>query len=107
MDGMEEYQFSPNTALTRAQAAQILYNLEGQPTPTQGSCFPDVIGHWATSAIAWAAQNGEMCIRDSIRPLVEAYCAHFGGDADALLQSDYFLLSPNSQSPYKQLYVNN
>ena len=45
--------------------------------------------------------------KETIRPLVEAYCAHFGGDADALLQSDYFLLSPNSQSPYKQLYVNN
>ena len=45
--------------------------------------------------------------REPIRPLVEEYCAHFGGRAEALLQSGYFLLTPNSQNPYKQLYVHN
>lgn len=45
--------------------------------------------------------------KESIRPLVEEFCAHFGGEAEALLQSGYFLLAPNSQNPYKQLYVHN
>ena len=31
MEGMSETEFSPNTEVTRAQAAQILYNLEGKP----------------------------------------------------------------------------
>ena len=31
MEGMRETEFSPTTALTRAMAVQILYNLEGQP----------------------------------------------------------------------------
>ena len=30
MEGMRETEFAPATALTRAMAVQILYNLEGQ-----------------------------------------------------------------------------
>ncbi len=45
--------------------------------------------------------------KEIIRPLVEGYCAHFGGEAEALLQSEYFLLTPNSQNPYRQMYVHN
>ena len=45
--------------------------------------------------------------KEIIRPLVEGYCARFGGKAEALLQSEYFLLTPNSQNPYRQMYVHN
>lgn len=96
MDGMAEYQFSPNTALTRAQAAQILYNLEGQPTPAQGSSFPDVIGHWAASAIAWASQNrvvsgynnGTFCpeqgvTRQELAQMLYNYSSYKGRDLNA------------------------
>lgn len=50
--------FEPNTTLSRAMVAQILYNLEGQPTVTDESTFTDVNGHWAADPIAWAQQTG-------------------------------------------------
>ena len=58
MEGMSETTFSPNTSLTRAQAVQILYNLEGQPTVTGTTSFPDSATHWAAKPIAWAEQTG-------------------------------------------------
>lgn len=42
-----------------------------------------------------------------IVPLVERYCEKFGADREALLSSHYYVLSPNTKNPYKQLYVNN
>ena len=56
MRGMSEIVFSPNTSLTRAQAVQILYNLEGQPVVSGAATFTDA-EHWATP-IAWAQQTG-------------------------------------------------
>ena len=38
--------------------AQILYNLEGQPTADGKSSFTDASGHWAANAIAWAQETG-------------------------------------------------
>lgn len=58
MEGMSETKFSPNTSLTRAQAVQILYNLEGQPTVTAATSFADSTAHWAETPIAWAEQTG-------------------------------------------------
>ncbi len=42
-----------------------------------------------------------------IRPRVERYCRAFGGSPEELLSSRYYVLTPNTSSPYKQLYVNN
>ena len=39
MEGMSPTTFSPGTHLTRAQAVQILYNLEGQPTVSETVAF--------------------------------------------------------------------
>ena len=45
--------------------------------------------------------------KESIRHYVERFVKHFGNDVDTLLSSNFFKLTPNSASPYKQLYVNN
>ena len=58
MAGTDETTFEPFLELDRAMAAQLFYNLEGQPTVTGDSTFTDVTsGHWAVDAITWAAQN--------------------------------------------------
>ena len=59
MTGTSATTFSPNTAMNRAMVAQILYNLEGQPTVTGESTFTDSNTHWAAKAIAWAAVTRE------------------------------------------------
>ena len=58
MEGMSETKFSPNTSLTRAEAVQVLYNLEGQPTVSGNAAFPDLVEKWYKPAIAWAEQTG-------------------------------------------------
>ena len=57
MEGMSETEFAPAAALTRAMAAQILYNLEGQPTVSGDNEFIDVSG-WYETAVTWAAETG-------------------------------------------------
>lgn len=57
MTGMSATTFEPNTALSRAMVAQILYNLEGKPGAGE-STFTDVNGHWAVDAISWAQETG-------------------------------------------------
>ena len=42
-----------------------------------------------------------------LRPLIENYCRYFGGEKEPLLSSHYYVLTPNTKNPYKQLYVNN
>lgn len=58
MTGTSATSFEPNAPLSRAMVAQILYNLEGQPTVEGESTFADASGHWAVNAIAWAQQTG-------------------------------------------------
>ena len=62
MEGMSETEFSPTTALTRAQAVQILYNLEGQPDisgENLGYPYEDVDAQaWYGDAVYWARITG-------------------------------------------------
>ena len=62
MEGMRETEFSPTTALTRAMAAQILYNLEGQPDLSDenlGYPYEDVDAQaWYGDAVYWARITG-------------------------------------------------
>ncbi len=58
MDGTGTTVFSPNLSLTRAQAAQIFYNLEGKPEASGDSGFSDAAGHWAAAPIGWAHEHG-------------------------------------------------
>ena len=62
MEGMRETEFSPTTALTRAMAVQILYNLEGQPdlsSENLGYPYEDVDAQaWYGDAVYWARITG-------------------------------------------------
>ena len=62
MEGMRETEFSPATALTRAMAVQILYNLEGQPDLSDenlGYPYEDVDAQaWYGNAVYWARITG-------------------------------------------------
>lgn len=62
MEGMRETEFSPTTALTRAMAVQILYNLEGQPdlsSENLGYPYEDVDAQaWYGDAVYWARLTG-------------------------------------------------
>ena len=42
-----------------------------------------------------------------IEPFVEEFAAEFECDKDKILDHKYYVLSPNSQNPYKQLYTRN
>lgn len=58
MSGVGNGQFAPNTNLSRAMLAQILYNQAGRPAAGDAA-FNDVAsGMWYTNAIAWAAAQG-------------------------------------------------
>ena len=60
MAGTSSTTFQPVVNLTRAMAAQVLYNLEGQPAVTGDTTFTDAAaaGDWAVKAITWAEQTG-------------------------------------------------
>lgn len=62
MEGMRETEFAPATALTRAMAVQILYNLEGQPDLSDenlGYPYEDVdVQAWYGNAVYWARITG-------------------------------------------------
>lgn len=62
MEGMRETEFAPATALTRAMAVQILYNLEGQPDLSDenlGYPYEDVDAQaWYGDAVYWARITG-------------------------------------------------
>lgn len=62
MEGMSATTFSPNTEVTRAQAVQILYNLEGQPDISDenlGYPYEDVDAQaWYGDAVYWARITG-------------------------------------------------
>jgi hypothetical protein len=59
MEGNGNGTFTPNGDLTRAQLAQILYNVAGQPEVTGENPFTDVNeNQWYAKAVIWAAQAG-------------------------------------------------
>lgn len=59
MNGVGNNLFAPQSNLSRAQLAQILYNKEGKTTVTDNSNFTDVpADQWYTSAVIWANKQG-------------------------------------------------
>lgn len=58
MNGVAADQFAPQTKLTRAMMAAVLYNLEGGSAESS-YFFNDVeAGQWYTEAVNWAGENG-------------------------------------------------
>ena len=59
LEGTSPTTMEPNGTLTRAQLAQVLYNLEGKPQVQGDLDFTDVAeGKWYYAAILWANQEG-------------------------------------------------
>ena len=61
MSGISEDEFAPNSTLTRAMVAQMLYSLAGKPELGSNLGYPyaDVTpGSWYVDAVYWARQNG-------------------------------------------------
>lgn len=59
MNGMRDGLFAPNGTTTRAQVAQILYNLEGKPAVSAALRFEDFgAGEWYADAVRWANETG-------------------------------------------------
>lgn len=62
MVGTSDTTFSPAKPVTRAEAAMILYKMNGSPSVAGlSNKFPDVqLGQWYTDAVLWCAANGKM-----------------------------------------------
>jgi hypothetical protein len=58
MNGVGENSFQPDAKLSRGMIAQMLYNLEDQPTVNVSKSFTDVDEAWYTDAVLWAAELG-------------------------------------------------
>ena len=54
MQGTSGTNFLPTKSLTRAEVAQVLYNIEDQPEVNGTTSFADSAAHWAKTPIAWA-----------------------------------------------------
>ncbi len=58
MAGESGTTFAPDAPVTRAMAAQVLYNLAGRPEGAEAA-FPDVAADaWYAPAVAWGARTG-------------------------------------------------
>jgi hypothetical protein len=55
-------EFQPNANITKAQVAQVLYNMEEQPTVEDQKVFTELndvyAAEWYANAVAWAYNNG-------------------------------------------------
>ena len=58
MNGMSAESFAPESQFSRAQMAQILYNLEGRPAYAQATYVDVPQDAWYAAAIRWAMQSG-------------------------------------------------
>lgn len=57
--GVSSDTFAPDSSLTRAMFAVVLYRLAGEPTVIAAERFSDVeSGRWYTDAVLWAADRG-------------------------------------------------
>ncbi len=88
--------FHPNSGLTRAEAAAILWRMAGEPEPlTLKTTFADIPSDaWYVSAVAWAFENGiihglteeSFCperrvTREAFYTMFENYLRSFGASA--------------------------
>lgn len=68
MSGITADQFSPNTPVTRGQAAAILWRLSGRPQAAETNCFEDVDPEdYYAPAVDWAVSQGIVVGRSETR----------------------------------------
>jgi len=61
MAGTSATTFAPESSLTRAQLATVLYRIEGTPAVTGTDAFIDTVdGAWYSDAVVWASQKEVM-----------------------------------------------
>lgn len=59
MNGTTATTFAPDSSLTRAMLAAVLYRMSGSPTAAAPPAFTDAApGAWYSSAVSWAAETG-------------------------------------------------
>lgn len=51
--------------------------------------------------------SGEKIIMAEIMPIIETYCDHFGAEKAEIMSKGFYVLTPNTKNPYKQLYCAN
>ncbi|MCL2563294.1 MAG: S-layer homology domain-containing protein [Oscillospiraceae bacterium] len=102
MQGVSDTLFAPNTTLSRAMAATILWRTAGEPTASGGAVFTDVAsGRWYSEAIAWANENGIVLgvggnrfnptadvTRQEFAAMMFRYAAFTGGNTDIPAEFD-------------------
>ena len=61
MGGIGDNRFAPESSLTRAQLAAVLYRIEGEPAVAGTDAFSDTAdGAWYSDAVLWASQEEVM-----------------------------------------------
>ncbi len=59
LKGTSDTTFEPDSTLTRAMVATVLYRMAGEPKVTTKTTFKDVAsGMWYSNAVVWAEANG-------------------------------------------------
>ena len=96
-------EFQPNANITKAQVAQVLYNMEGQPEVDLGSAkaFDELVdvydAEWYAAAVAWAYETGVVTgdlnakkfspdadvTREQLALMIYRYAKHKGYDVSA------------------------
>ena len=93
MNGVGNRAFDPNTSVSRAMTAAILYRMAGSPAVEYSAVFSDVAdGTWYSDAVVWAAQSGvaggytdgsfrpsETISREQLAALLYRYAVKNGG----------------------------
>lgn len=125
MQGYPDNLFGPNDTLTRAQVAQVLYNLENKPNVKVKAIFDDVHSSaWYANAITWANEAGiilgygngkcgpdEAITREQLAAMLSRYSEYKGYDVsagdkvDSLIFSDANDISDWALSAIKWAYA--
>ena len=116
MNGIGDNEFSPNSPITRAMFATVLYRLAGEPPTSNKNLFIDVLtGQWYTNAIIWTHENklilgygdGKFGIDDNLTreqavTILNRYTVSLGVDAsnqvDLSMYTDASLISAWAQN---------
>ncbi len=82
MKGKEEGAFDPNGTLSRAEAATVLWNLDGNTEPKSSGNFTDTEGTWYEDVADWAVDTGILHSLDD----------HFNGAAPVSREEIAFMI---------------